>query len=152
MPDNPIQKDCHLKIGKNIPQRIFACYCRWIWRCCRLLIKMAQQLRSGLTCPKRKVSFTLSAESINSHFTFWPPQMKWSLLALCLQGWLLRYRQDMLPVLWCRFHLYKSRNRGGRGRQWQKHPPSTDCFWQMRICCASLFIQMPEPWDSKLQL
>lgn len=66
---------------------------------------MAQQFRRGLTCPKRKAAFVLSAKSINSHFPFCPPQLKWSLTALCLQGWLLRYSGDMLPVLWRRFHL-----------------------------------------------
>ena len=46
----------------------------------------------------------------------------------------------------------ESRGGRGRGKQGQKCPPSVDHFWQMRMCCTSLFIQMPGMWDSKLQL
>lgn len=64
------------------------------------------------------MSFSLSAESINSHFPFCPPQLKWSLTVLCLQGWLPRYSIDRLPVLWRRFHLCTEQN--GEALQRQK--------------------------------
>lgn len=43
-------------------------------------IQIAQTFGNDLTCPRKRCP--LSAESINSHFPFYPPQLKWSLMAL----------------------------------------------------------------------
>lgn len=42
------------------------------------------------------------------------------LLTMNFQGWLLKYRGDLLPVTWCRFHLFSGMELHSRGTQQRK--------------------------------